>query len=73
MKIDTFCVPGLLPDAPQLRIEDLVKDFFENAMIPLCHAPDDVVQERRDARGHLRIAVVERWKKRMGPVVPTSF
>ena len=28
----------------------------------LCHAPDDVVQERHDARGHLRIAVVERWK-----------
>ena len=24
----------------------------DNVMILLCHAPDDVVQERRDARGH---------------------
>ena len=26
--------------------------LIENVMILLCHAPDDVVQERRDPRGH---------------------
>ena len=47
-----ICVPALLPDAPELRIEDFVKDFIEDVMILMCHTPDDVVQERRDARGH---------------------
>ena len=28
-----ICVPGLLPDAPELRIDDFAKKFIENRYI----------------------------------------